>query len=381
LIIAHFFHLIKNHMSSITPDALQELIEVAQLLTTKGKGILASDESPSTLGKRLEKAGVSNTEENRRQYRDLFYTAPGIGEAYSGAILFPEALLQSSTQGTSFVECLNTAGVLPGVKVDQGLTPLGDDYPGETDTKGLDGLLERCQMYRKQGARFAKWRAALKVPPSQHAIEKNAAQLAEYAKICHEAGLVPLVEPELVIDGSNDAEAAEQATIAIVTACISHLRRLNVPLEAVLLKLQMVIPGVQWKQGPRPDPTEVAERTLRALRQCVPPEIPGVMFLSGGQSEVEATRNLNEINKQGKDDPWALSFSFGRALQASVLHLWAVEKKSIDECRNMAASLAKINGQAVLGEYQEGTQGTHPSVLAVEGSLQETFRGWIPPSA
>lgn len=360
---------------AITPAQLEELIAVAKSVTATGKGILASDESPSTLGKRLEKFGVFNTEENRRQYRELFYTAPGIGEAYSGAILFPEALLQSSSDGKSFVDCLNAAGVHPGVKVDQGLKPLREEYPGETETKGLDGLLDRCKLYREQGARFAKWRAALKVPPSEHALEINAVQLAEYAQICHQAGLVPLVEPELVIDGDHDADAAERATIDTISACITHLRRLNVPLEAVLLKPQMVIPGIDNKTGPRPAPEEVAERTLRALRQCVPPEIPGIMFLSGGQSEVEATRNLNELNKQGKVDPWALSFSFGRALQASVLHLWAVEKKSVDECRAMAAKLAKVNGQAVLAEYQEGT---HPSVLAVEGSLQETFRGWIP---
>jgi len=362
-------------MSSISPAALVELTAVAQYLTAPGKGILASDESPSTIGKRLEKFGVSNTEENRRQYRELFYTAPDIGDALSGAILFPEALLQSDSNGVSFVRGLNAAGVLPGVKVDLGLTPLGDDCPGETETKGLVGLLERCTLYKEQGARFAKWRAALKVPPSQQAIEKNAAQLAEYAKICHEAGLVPLVEPELVIDGAHDAEAAEHATIATLSACISHLRRLNVPLNAILLKPQMVISGIERKEGPRPAPKEVAERTLRALRQCVPPEIPGIMFLSGGQSEIEATRNLNELNLLGKDDPWALSFSFGRALQASVLQLWAVEKKSLDECKAMASKLAKANGQAVLGQYK---QGTHPSVTAPDAMLQESFRGWIP---
>ena len=361
-------------MSSITPAALQELIAVARSLTAPGKGILASDESPSTLGKRLEKYGIANNEEHRRQYRELFYTAPGIGEAISGAILFPEALLQSASDGTNFVECLNTAGVLTGVKVDLGLAPLGDDYPGETETKGLEGLLERGKMYRQQGARFAKWRAALKVPPSEHAIEKNAAQLAEYAQICHMAGLVPLVEPELVIDGAHDAEAAEQATINTINACIAHLRRLNVPLEAVLLKPQMVIPGIDWKEGPRPASQEVAERTLRAFRQCVPPEIPGIMFLSGGQSEVEATRNLNELNIQGKNDPWALSFSFGRALQTSVLTLWAVEKASIDECRAMATAIAKVNGKATLGEFK----GDHPSITAPDAMLQESFRGWIP---
>jgi fructose-bisphosphate aldolase, class I len=360
-------------MSSITPAALEELTAVAQSLAAPGKGILASDESPSTLGKRLEKFGISNTEENRRQYRELFYTAPGIGEAISGAILFPEALLQSSSEGTSFVDSLKSAGVLPGVKVDKGLTPLGERYPAETETKGLDGLLERCKMYREQGARFAKWRAAFKVPPSQHAIETNAAQLAEYAQICHQAGLVPLVEPELVIDGDHEAEAAELATIATINACISHLRRRNVPLKAVLLKPQMVIPGVDNKQ--RPTSAEVAERTLRALRQCVPSEIPGIMFLSGGQSEVEATRNLNQLNLLGKDDPWALSFSFGRALQASVLQLWAVDKKSIDECRAMATKLVIVNGQATLGQFEDGT---HPSVTAPDASLQETFRGWIP---
>ena len=350
---------------------LAELISIAQALSAPGRGILASDESPSTLGKRLEKAGVENTEENRRKYRELFYTAP-IGNAISGAILFPEALLQSASDGVPFVKCLNDRGVLPGVKVDEGLRPL-ESFPAETDTKGLQGLEERCRGYRKQGARFAKWRAALNVPPSEAAIEINAAQLAEYAAICHATGLVPIVEPELLIDGNHDADAAEQATVAAVSACITHLLRRNVALEAVLIKPQMVIPGIEWS-GPRPQPEEVAERTLRALRRCVPPAIPGIMFLSGGQSEAEATRNLNEINKKKGNSPWALSFSFGRALQASVLKLWTQEKADIEACREMAAALANANGQATLGTFD----GLHPSVTSPGESLQESFRGWRP---
>lgn len=350
---------------------IAELISIAQALAAPGKGILASDESPSTLGKRLEKAGVENTEENRRKYRELFYTAP-IGGSISGAILFPEALLQSASDGTPFVQCLNDRGVLPGVKVDEGLRPM-EGYPGETDTRGLQGLENRCREYRRQGARFAKWRAALRVPPSEATIEANAAQLAEYAVICHAAGLVPIVEPELLIDGAHDADAFETATVAAVGACIAHLLRRNIALEAVLLKPQMVIPGIEWP-GPRPGPEEVATRTLRALRQCVPPSIPGIMFLSGGQSEAEATRNLNKINAEKGDAPWALSFSFGRALQASVLKLWTEQGADIEACREMAAAIANANGQATLGKFT----GSHPSVTSPSESLQESFRGWRP---
>jgi len=362
----------------------QSPLVIAQALTAPGKGILASDESPSTIGRRLERAGVVNTEDNRRKYRELFYTAP-IGEAgISGAILFPEALNQKSDDGTSFVRCLYDRGVIPGVKVDEGLRPLcptaSGAAEGETDTKGLEGLLERCKGYFDQGARFAKWRAALRVGgdgrslPSEVALERNAAQLAEYAEICLAAGLVPIVEPEVLIDGGHDAAASEAATTRAIAACVAHLWRRNIALEAVLLKPQMVIAGADWT-GPKYE--TVADATLRALRRTVPPAIPGVMFLSGGQSEEEATRNLNAINVAAKASggaPWALSFSFGRALQASVLSLWTEGKGSKDQCRELAAKIAHANGQATLGVFG----GPHPSLRSSGESLQETFRGWRP---
>lgn len=363
--------------SSDTKTDLDQLIATARFLASPGKGILASDESPSTLGRRLEKFGIENTEENRRCYRELFYTAP-IGNYISGAILFPEALLQSSSEGKSFVDCLTEQGVLPGVKVDEGLRSLPGTDPIETDTKGLDSLVERCRLYRQQGARFAKWRAALRVPTSEAALETNSLQLAEYAAICHETGLVPIVEPELLMDGSHDANQFESETIRVISACITALNLCKVRLEAILLKPQMVLSGSEYG-GQRLDPQEVAERTLRALRHCVPPAIPGVMFLSGGQSEVEATVNLNALNvlKVTNGDrfaPWSLSFSFGRGLQASVLKLWAEDQADIEVCRRKAAALACANGMASLGKFE----GNHPAITATGASLKESFRGWRP---
>lgn len=365
-------------MSGLTDDQQHDLIQIARSLVAPGKGILASDESPSTLGKRLEKHGISNTEEHRRQYRELFYTAD-IGQAISGAILFPEALYQASSQGRPFVECLNDQGVLVGVKVDEGLRPL-EEGSKETETRGIEGLEERCREYYAKGARFAKWRAALHVPPSDNAIQVNATQLSQYAHICQSVGLVPIVEPEILIDGDHDIQMAEDATIKVISACVAVLAARGVLLEGCLLKPQMVIPGINSKNNlAKPAPKDIAVRTLRALRQCVPPAIPGIVFLSGGQSEAEATINLNTINKEAQNSgpgyaPWSLSFSFGRALQASVLELWSKNREGIQICREMAHKLAHVNGLAALGKYD----GSHPSLMDTEASLQETFRGWRP---
>lgn len=399
-------------MSSSDPT---KLIENAKALCAPGKGILASDESPSTIGRRLEKHGIENTADNRRKYRQLFYTSPTLNTGISGAILFPEALLQCADDGISFVQHLNNKGILPGVKVDEGLRPLLNGNDQETDTKGLETLRDRCVQYAQQGALFAKWRAALRVGgdgsecPSQAALEINAVQLAHYAKICQEVGLVPIVEPEILIDGDHDADATERATVRALNECIDQLRKHDILLEGCLLKPQMVIPGIDWKGGSRPSSEEIAIRTLRALEASVPRTIPGIMFLSGGQSEQEATINLNAINRaaaaaaHGQEGdsryPWALSFSFGRALQASVLKLWSEflqqqqqqqqrahneEEESehrwadaICRCREMAGALGAVNGKATLGEYDAQRDG-HPSLSSPGESLQETFRGWRP---
>ncbi|PRW44409.1 fructose-1,6-bisphosphate aldolase [Chlorella sorokiniana] len=353
------------------------LEETARHLAAPGKGLLASDESTGTIGKRLEKAGFDNSEETRRAYRQLFYTAP-IGEAgISGAIMFKETLYQSADDGTLFVECLKRQGVLPGIKVDEGLVPL-EGCPGETSTRGLEGLAAACAEYASAGARFAKWRAALKVGggcPSEKAIEENAAQLAEYAAICQAQGLVPIVEPELLIDGDHSLAQFADASTRVISRCVAHLWQKNVVLEATLLKPQMCIPGADYT-GEKPTSDVIADETLRVMRRCVPAAVPGIMFLSGGQTEEEATVNLNAINRLAQQQgraPWSLSFSFGRSLQASVLKLWSEDREGNQQaCRNMAAALARANGQAVLGRYE----GPHPSITSQAGSLREDFRGW-----
>ncbi|KAI7844816.1 hypothetical protein COHA_001695 [Chlorella ohadii] len=386
-------HRSRHRPQNLSEFTMSTLEETARHLAAPGKGLLASDESTGTIGKRLEKAGFENTEasgplpascwlnEARRAYRQLFYTAP-IGEAgISGAILFKETLYQSADDGTPFVECLRRQGVLPGIKarlgVDEGLVPL-EGCPGETSTRGLEGLASACAEYASAGARFAKWRAALKVGggcPSEKAIEINAAQLAEYAAICQAQGLVPIVEPELLIDGDHTLAQFAEASTRVISRCVAHLWQKNVVLEATLLKPQMCIPGADHT-GEKPTSDVIADETLRVMRRCVPAAVPGIMFLSGGQTEEEATVNLNAINRLAQQQgraPWSLSFSFGRSLQASVLKLWSEDREgNAQQCRDMAAALARANSQAVLGRYE----GPHPSITSQAGSLRETFRGW-----
>jgi len=365
---------------------MEEVRRVARALSAKGKGVLASDESPKTIGRRLEKHGIENCEENRRKYRNLFYSA-SIGSAISGAILFPETLLQSTDNGTPFVKSLNDQGVLVGVKVDEGLEKLEAGLEGETRTKGLDSLADRLKLYKEQGAVFAKWRAAIRICKtkdeigetytcSETALETNAIELAAYAKICHEVGVCPIVEPEILIDGDHGIDVSESISKRVLSICITHLWLYNVDLSAILLKPQMVVPGVDSGERARSD--EIALRTLRVLRQTVPPAVPGIMFLSGGQSEAQATENLNMLNVMSKSSedlfaPWALSFSFGRGLQASVLHIWSTKGPgSEEECKTMATKIAEVNGAATRGAY---FLEKHPSVMSHEDNLQETFRG------
>ncbi|GAQ78678.1 Fructose-biphosphate aldolase [Klebsormidium nitens] len=357
----------------VGPAPLDEVIANANKLAQPGKGILASDESTRTVGKRLQSVGLDNTEANRQAFREMLYTTPGIGQYLSGAILFHETLFQSTANGTPFVKVLGEAGILPGIKVDVGLVPIpGTD--GETSTLGLDDLTNRSRAYYEQGARFAKWRAVLKIGanlPSSLAIAMNARDLARYASICQQSGLVPIVEPEILIDGDHTLERSAEVAERVFAAVVAALHEHRVCLEGILLKPQMILPGAESPQ--KASPEEIAAATLRTLRRTIPPAVPGVMFLSGGQSEQEATVNLNTLNSlalQTGGAPWTLSFSFGRALQASPLRIWSGDASKVEEAQEMAVGLARVNAEAVLGKYS----GPHPSKLTA--SLRENFRGW-----
>ncbi|GLJ46036.1 hypothetical protein SUGI_0969830 [Cryptomeria japonica] len=328
-----------------------ELIANANYIATPGKGILAADESTGTIGKRLASINVENVESNRRALRELLFTAPGALPFISGVILFEETLYQKASDGTPFVDILTAAGVLPGIKVDKGTVDLAGTA-GETTTQGLDGLGQRCATYYKAGARFAKWRAVLKIgptEPSQLAIQENANGLARYAIICQENGLVPIVEPEILVDGPHSIDVCADVTERVVAACYKALNDHHVLLEGTLLKPNMVTPG---SDAPKVSPEVIAQYTVQALQRTVPPAVPGIMFLSGGQSEEEATLNLNAMNKlQGVKKPWTLSFSFGRALQASTLKTWGGKPENVGKAQAALLSRCKANSQATLGTY------------------------------
>ncbi|PKI32659.1 hypothetical protein CRG98_046969 [Punica granatum] len=282
-----------------------ELIANAAYIGTPGKGILAADESTGTIGKRLSSINVENVEENRRSLRELLFTTPGALECLSGVILFEETLYQKTHDGKPFVDVLKVGKVLPGIKVDKGTVELPGTN-GETTTQGLDGLAERCQKYYAAGARFAKWRAVLKIgpnEPSQLAINDNANGLARYAVICQQNGLVPIVEPEILVDGPHNIDKCADVTERVLAACYKALNDHHVLLEGTLLKPNMVTPG---SDSPKVAPEVIAEYTVRALQRTVPAAVPAVVFLSGGQSEEEATLNLNAMNKLKGKKPWSL---------------------------------------------------------------------------
>jgi len=335
------------------PQFAQELRETANAIATPGKGILAADESNPTIGKRFEKISVENTESNRRDYRELLFRTPGWGDFISGVILFEETLNQNAADGTPFVELIRANGVIPGIKVDKGVAPIpGTD--GETLTQGIDGMLGRCQEYYKKGARFAKWRAVLKISatcPSDVAVAENAHSLALYAAICQSAGLVPIVEPEVLIDGDHSIEICAGVSQAVWEATIKALHDQHVMFEGILLKPSMVTAGADWK-GPQSTSQDIAAQTVSVLQRTIPPAIPGIMFLSGGQSEEEATVNLDAMNKlAGRRVPWILSFSYGRALQNSVLKAWAGKKENVQAAQQAFLERARANSQAQLGKY------------------------------
>lgn len=340
-------------MSCYRGKFADELIKNAAYIGTPGKGILAADESTGTIGKRLSSINVENIEENRRALRELLLCAPGALQYLSGVILFEETLYQKTAGGKPFVEVLNEGGVLPGIKVDRGTVALaGTD--GETATQGHDDLGKRCAKYYDAGARFAKWRAVLKIganEPSQLSIDANADGLARYAIICQENGLVPIVEPEILVDGPHDIARCAEVTERVLAACYKALNDHHVLLEGTLLKPNMVTPG---SESGRVTPEVVAEHTVRALQRTVPAAVPAIVFLSGGQSEEEATLNLNAINQFNGKKPWALSFSFGRALQQSTLKAWAGKEENVEKARAAFLVRCKANSEATLGTYDGG---------------------------
>ncbi|NP_001265896.2 fructose-bisphosphate aldolase, cytoplasmic isozyme [Cicer arietinum] len=342
-------------MSNFKSKYHDELIANAAYIGTPGKGILAADESTGTIGKRLASINVENVETNRRALRELLFTAPNVLQYLSGVILFEETLYQSTAAGKPFVDVLNEAGVLPGIKVDKGTVELaGTD--GETTTQGLDGLGARCAKYYEAGARFAKWRAVLKIgpnEPSEHSIHENAYGLARYAVICQENGLVPIVEPEILVDGSHDIHKCAAITERVLAATYKALSDHHVLLEGTLLKPNMVTPG---SDSPKVAPEVVAEHTVRALQRTVPAAVPAVVFLSGGQSEEEATVNLNAINQVKGKKPWTLSFSFGRALQQSTLKAWSGKEENVKNAQDALLTRAKANSEATLGTYKGNSQ-------------------------
>jgi len=338
-------------------ENLEKLVSTAQAMVAPGRGILAIDESMGTIKKRFDSVGVENTEDHRRDYRAMMLTAGGIGEHISGAILFDETIRQSTADGKRLVDVMTEAGVLPGIKVDAGAKELAG-FEGEKVTEGLDGLRERLAEYVDLGARFCKWRAVITIGdeiPSRTCIESNAHALARYAALCQEAGLVPIVEPEVLMNGTHDLDTSFDVTEATLKSLFAQLYEHNVLLEGTILKASMVISGDAAEN--RANAEEVAESTVDCLLNSVPAAVAGVVFLSGGQGDVEATAHLDAMNKLG-DLPWPLSFSYGRALQAACLEKWAADPKgNVAEAQKILLHRARMNGLAAKGEWSEDLEG------------------------
>ncbi len=333
-----------------------ELSAAARALVAKSRGILAADESTSTIKKRFDAIKLESTEENRRAYRELLFTAPGAQDYISGVIMYDETLRQKTEDGVPFPAYLSQHGMLPGIKVDMGAKPLAG-FPGETITEGLDGLRERLAEYYKLGAKFAKWRAVIDIGseiPSRYAIDANAEALARYATLCQEAGIVPIVEPEVLMDGAHTLERCEEVTNVVLDRVFSHLFAARVFLEGMILKPNMVVAGK--KSAQKASPEQVAEATVRTLKRQVPAAVPGIAFLSGGQSPVEATLHLSLMNAAGPL-PWALTFSYGRALQEDALNAWGGKSGGYSGGQKALLMRAKLNGLAATGAYK-GTMET-----------------------
>ncbi len=327
------------------------LEQTAEALVADGKGILAADESTGTIKKRFDSIGTASTEENRRDYRHMLFSTPGAGDHISGVILFDETIRQKAADGTPLVDIIKDAGMIPGIKVDTGAKPLAG-FPDETVTEGLDGLRDRLAEYVSLGARFAKWRGVYRIGedmPSAACITANAHALARYAALAQEAGLVPIVEPEVLMDGDHDIEVCDLVTEEVLRSVFNELAVQEVVLEGTLLKPNMVIAGQDCPEQAGVE--EVAALTLRCLKRAVPAAIPGIVFLSGGQSDEDATLHLNAMNKMAGTVPWKLSFSYGRALQAAPLKAWGGEPGNLPAAQAAFMERAKANGAATLGSY------------------------------
>lgn len=312
---------------------------------------------------------MENIEDNRRDWRELLFTAPNLGDYVSGAILYEETLYQNAADGTPFTSMLTSAGIVPGIKVDTGLKPLVGGVEGETWCSGLDDLHDKCCKHYAQGARFAKWRTALRIDvekgcPTDYAIDEAAHGLSRYARICQEAGLVPIVEPEILIDGVHDIETTAKIQERVVSKCYQKLKEVGVMLEGTLLKPSMTVAGVDCPTKPTPD--DVARLTVQTLERSVPASVPGITFLSGGLSEEDSSIFLNAINAVDRVGPWAMTFSFSRANQSSALKAWDGKKENVDAAQKALLARAQANSEASKGEYVAGSQPSNFESLYVK---------------
>lgn len=330
---------------------MTELGSTISALMAHGKGLLAADESDATIAGRFRPFAIEPSEENRRRYRQMLFTTPGLEKHISGVILFDETIRQRAADGRTFVKLLVERGITPGIKVDRGTAPLAG-APGERITEGLDGLRERLQGYKTAGARFAKWRAVIAIGnggPSSYSLDTNAHALARYAALCQDLGMVPIVEPEVLMDGDHSLEQTFEVTEATLDRVFNALRAQRVVLEEMLLKPNMVLPGASFPQ--QATVGEVAEATVRCLRRVVPAAVPGIVFLSGGQAPQKATAHLNAMNTMAAAQPWPLSFSFARALQAPALEVWRGESSNVSAAQSAFYHRARCNGSAREGRY------------------------------
>ena len=333
--------------------SIDQLAAIAQAMVAPGKGIIAIDESTATIKKRFDSVGIECTEENRRAYREMLLTTPNLGQHISGAILYDETLRQKTKSGVPFTKVMMDNGILPGIKVDMGAKPLAG-FPGELVTEGLDGLRERLKEYAQLGAKFAKWRAVITIgedAPSGTCIEANCHALARYAALCQEAGIVPMVEPEVLMDGEHDIDTCYEITEVTLRSLFGALYEHNVMLEGSILKASMVLPGTT--SSDKASVEEVAAATLQVLKSTVPATLPGLVFLSGGQSDEDATAHLDAMNRLGPK-PWPLSFSYGRAMQSAALKLWSKDLAgNVGVAQETVFARARDNGLAALGQWKK----------------------------